>query len=256
MKIAVSGADERYTYLQKMLAEMGEEAVIARRAGDLLGADGLVSAYPFTEEVARGLEGMSAGARLWLIAPGGMPDLPERFSAESLLEDAAFVNENAILTAEGAVALAMTRTPFALSGSRVMVIGYGRVGRALTEFLVGLRAVTTVVSRREQGRLQAMARGAYAASADKIKSELADQRVVFVATAERALGADELMYASKRALIFDLSSAPYGVDADAAREMGLTIYREAALPGRYCPESAAKALMRAVSRRINGREDE
>ena len=50
------------------------------------------------------------------------------------------------------------------------------------------------------------------------------------------------------AMIIDLSSAPYGVDLDAAREMSLRAWREPKLPGRYCPFSAARALLRAIIR--------
>ena len=48
--------------------------------------------------------------------------------------------------------------------------------------------------------------------------------------------------------VIDLTNAPYGVDLDAARRMGVRAWREPGLPGRYCPQSAAEAILRAIER--------
>ena len=160
-----------------------------------------------------------------------------------------------MLTAEGALCAAMRDTPFALVEARVMVVGYGRIGRALTERLVGLNADVTVASRREEGRLQAMARGARAASPDGMRALLSEMRVIFVTSPDRALGMEELSRVSRNAVVLDLSGAPYGLDLDAAKRLGLNARRESALPGRYAPESAARCLYRAVARTLNGGDE-
>ena len=41
-------------------------------------------------------------------------------------------------TAEGAIQLAMEELPITLHGARVLVIGYGRLGRVLADRLAGL----------------------------------------------------------------------------------------------------------------------
>ena len=62
------------------------------------------------------------------------------------------------------------------------------------------------------------------------------------------LGENELRGAERDALIIDLASAPFGVSLEAAQSLGLRAWREPALPGRYCPFSAAWALQRSVRR--------
>ena len=120
------------------------------------------------------------------------------YDVRLLLDDPVFVHENAVLTAEGALCAAMRDTPFALVDAHVMVVGYGRIGRALTERLVGLHADVTVASRREEGRLQAMARGARAASLDGMRALLSEMRVIFVTSPDRALGMEELSDEDKK----------------------------------------------------------
>lgn len=255
MIIAIAMGDARFPRLCDMLAEDGYQARMAVTADDLIGAQALIGAYPFDDALAEGLSGLAPGARLILLPARTIPDtLINSYDVCALSDDVAFALENAVFTAEGAICAAMTRAPFALAGENAMVIGFGRIGRALTEMLVGLRARVTVVSRRESGRLQAMARGARAADLSGMRRELPDARVIFVTSPERVLTRDDMVYISRGAFLYDLSGAPHGADMDAAKAMGLNARLESALPGRYCPESAARAMYRAVTRVLGGGE--
>lgn len=55
---------------------------------------------------------------------------------------------NAVPTAEGAVQIAMEQLPITIHGARVLVVGFGRVGRALAQRLAALGAKVTVAARR------------------------------------------------------------------------------------------------------------
>ena len=50
-------------------------------------------------------------------------------------------------------------------------------------------------------------------------------------------------------LIQSEGAAYHRIDLDAAREMGLRAWLESAVPGRYCPKSAALAMERYLKRR-------
>lgn len=250
MTWAIAETDARFPYLAGMLAEAG---YAVSKAGEDASADGLIARYPFSPEAEEALKALKPGAPLLLLAGARPPEtLKNLYDVRLLLDDPIFVHENAVLTAEGALCAAMRGTPFALVGERVMVVGYGRIGRALTERLVGLNADVTVVSRREEGRLQALARGARAASPEGMRARISEMRVVFVTSPDRMLGLEELSRVSRSAVVIDLSGAPYGLDLDAAKRLGLNACRESALPGRYAPESAARCLYRAVIRTLNG----
>ena len=55
---------------------------------------------------------------------------------------------NAVPTAEGAIQIALEEMPVTLHGSRTLVIGYGRLGRALAPRLAGLGAKVSVAARK------------------------------------------------------------------------------------------------------------
>ena len=253
MSFLLAGNDPRYPALAEMLREGGTDAHILSDPREARDAEALLTRYPLDPEAEEAAKRLPRDARLILLATRSVD---ERTAGDkrtvSLMDDLVFVNENAILTAEGAIAAAMRDAPFAITGEKALVIGYGRIGRALTEMLSGLRARVTVASRRECGRLAAMARGAQSVSVENMTREIPDSRLIFVTSPDRMLSRRELSYASRASYIYDLSGAPYGLDLEAARELGLNARRESALPGRYAPESAARAMYRAILRIWNG----
>lgn len=253
MRAVVSFADERFFYLFRILSETGSDVTQAKTEEDFACADTAILKYPFDDLAASGVERMEAGARLILLPVKPVPEaITEKFRVFSLMDDPAFLEENAFITAEGAVFSAMQHAPFVLSGEKIAVVGFGRIGRALTEKLVALNARVTVFSRRESGRLCAMARGAQGASVEKMPPLLSDFRVIFVTSPDRMIGKRETDYISKSALLFDLSGAPYGVDREAAIQKGIFCRRESALPARYAPESAAKAMYKSIVSMLGG----
>lgn len=229
MRICVVGGDARFARLRLALREYGK----ARGAAYIFGEEKALDAWETPlqpEDLA-----MIFSAKERVIGGKG---------AVALLREESFLRENACLTAEGALVAAASRAPFALLGSVCLVVGYGRIGAALVDRLVGLGAKPVVYSRRAEGRLRAMARGAQAV--ESLPQALAQANFVFSTPPDLLLTKDVLQYARKEARIVDLASAPYGVDLAAAQEMGLEAWRESGVPGRYCPDSAAEALERAV----------
>ena len=78
----------------------------------------------------------------------------------NLQEDDAYIRENALISAEGALHAAMTRVDFALRGALCAVVGYGRIGQELARLLLALGAKVRVIARREESRQLAEKDGA------------------------------------------------------------------------------------------------
>lgn len=253
MRAVISFADERFSHLYKILSETGMDVTQAKTGAEFAHADTAILKYPFDSVSESGIKHLKADSRLIVLAAKPVPEeITQNYNVISLMDDPVFVEENAYITAEGAIFCAMKHAPFILSKEKIAVIGFGRIGRVLTEMLIGLRSDVTVFSRRESGRLSAMARGAQGASAQRMIPFLSDFRIIFVTSPDRMIGEKELPYISKSAYLFDLSGAPYGVDMEAAKEMDIFAVRESALPARYAPESAAKAMYHALVRAIGG----
>lgn len=242
MRFDVSGGGEREEALRRLLREGGHQVSFAPPW------DAVILSLPFSalpEEKAP------------LLAPGqdvicGRTDpafdaLAARrgWKIHRVLKDAAYQESNALLSAEGAVYYAMNRLDFALSDARCLVVGYGRIGKALTGMLRGLGAQVTVAARRAESRREA---GENSVSTQEMAGILPDQDVVFNTVPCRILGENELRHVKKDALLLEIASAPYGIDPDCARAMGLRLCLESGIPGRYCPRSAARLVMDYMER--------
>ena len=261
MDYAIIGGDGRFAHLARLLKARGRRVGVYGREplpdipaldeAALAGAKNLVTNFPpkypgngmlFEEILA------TAGKEARVFACGPLhPDAADGRLVD-LWRDEALILENARLTAEGAAASAMRASTGALRGARCMVIGYGRIGRALTEILVALGARVTVASRGTAGRNRAVERGAEVIPTACVTQVLPGQEIVFNTAPAKVLDEAALRRADGGAMLIDLASLPYGIDLPAAWSLGLRAWREPGLPGRYCPRSAARALLDAIER--------
>ncbi len=167
--------------------------------------------------------------------------------------------KNAMLTAEGAISLAMEKLPVALDGSCVAVIGYGRIGSLLADRLRGLGAHVLVYARREASlTLASLCHHTPVAlrceeAYECLKHLPSSCRVVFNTVPECLFSREVLSAYPKECLFVDLASAPGGIDRTAADGLGIPWIWGTALPGRYAPESAGIALAQTVEHLLEAR---
>src|SRR5690554_1014944 len=115
---------------------------------------------------------------------------------------------NAIPTAEGAIQLAMEHTPFTIDGSTCLVLGYGRVARALVKRLLALGARVIVAARNPRQLEEAETAGALGKALSMLEEEIRKADIVFNTIPAPVLTAGILEKAPSRVLIIDLASAP------------------------------------------------
>lgn len=265
MDYVIIGGDERFAHLARLLSERGARVeTIGREAAGEASADrkallgqaehAVVNCPPKLPGERPELEQLlalaRADARVFLCGPAH--PRAEDARLVDLWADEALLLENARLTAEGAVASAMRSSSSCLRGMRCMVVGWGRIGRALTELLVPLNARVTVASRQAESRSRAAERGAEAVDTARIAEALPGHRLILNTAPGMVLDAAALLRADRDAMLIDLASPPYGIDLHAAWGLGLRAWREPGLPGRYCPQSAAQALLAAMDRHGKG----
>lgn len=259
MDYAIVGGDVRFAYLTRLLCLCGYDArsvngakcdvpgVLTADRSQLCLARTVIMNWPCPEgeEILSELMG---GTTVLFCGPDAPESVPEGLEYADVWQDERLKLENAWLTAEGAICAAMNESKSSLKDCHCLVIGWGRIGKALTELLIGMNARVTVASRSERGRNSAAERGAESVSTYSMREAVRGKQIIFSTAPERVLCEDALRYAEPDALIIDLASAPFGVDIDAARQLNLKAWREPKLPGRYCPFSAARALLQAIIR--------
>ncbi len=159
--------------------------------------------------------------------------------------------KNALPTAEGAIALALTELPVTLCGTSVAVLGYGRIGSLLSARLHAFGAHVTVAARRREVMAMAALMGGKSidlGNRSALTSALEEVRVIFNTVPTRLLDAPILSRLRRDVLIIDLASAPGGLEHAEAERLGLRTIWATALPGKIAPESAGRYLGEEMAR--------
>ncbi|MGI6255318.1 MAG: dipicolinate synthase subunit DpsA [Acutalibacter sp.] len=150
---------------------------------------------------------------------------------------------NAFLTAEAALALSIEQWPGALAGSRCLVTGFGRIGKALCPMLRSLGAWVDCAARKPWDLAAIQGLGCRALTYDKLSTRY---DLIFNTVPAPVLGEGILCRQSKDTLLLELASAPGGIDRDAAGRCGLQVLDAPSLPGRFSPEASGKLIKEAV----------
>lgn len=181
--------------------------------------------------------------------------LPAEFVAQAQARGAAvrdyFQREelavkNAVPTAEGAIQIAMEELPTTLFGCRVLVIGFGRLGKLLSHRLKGLGARVTVSARSYQDLAWIEAYGYCGERTGELKGWLCSYDLVINTVPARVLGEEELEDLSEDCLVIDLASRPGGVDFEAAARLGVKAIWALSLPGKVAPVTSGKIIRDTV----------
>lgn len=195
-------------------------------------------------------------SRLVLCGSGALPEeFPQAGEVVDPAHDELFLRRNAQLTAEGAILGAMQQMERALLGSACLITGFGRIGQELTARLVAMGAFVIVCARSEIQMRASHAVGAHPVPLAQMERAAGAADLIFNTVPAQVLGRQALMAIKPGALILELASAPYGVDLEAARELGVRVEIKGGIPGRYAPMEAGEALFEVAQRHIRRQQE-
>lgn len=164
-----------------------------------------------------------------------------------------FALKNAYLTSEGAISLAISNKDTSLINSNILIIGYGRIGKALHKMLTSFSPNVTVCARNELQRSKALLDGASITEFEKLKNNNSYD-FVFNTVPHPVLNELELKALKKDTLIIDLASFPGGVDTHFAALMGINLIVARGLPAKYSPKSAGIIVADTIISMLEGRK--
>ena len=155
--------------------------------------------------------------------------------------------KNAIPTAEGAIKIAIEETDITLHGNRMMVIGYGRIGKVLSGMLRGIGAkVLTVVNSDESAAL-AESNNHNPVFFEDMESNLKYADVIFNTVPKILLDKRNMVHIRKNTLIIDLASPPYGVEVNDGRDFNLKVLYTNSLPGKIAPVTTSSYILKSIN---------
>ncbi len=151
---------------------------------------------------------------------------------------------NAVPTAEGAIKIAIENTPFALWKAKVLVIGYGRVGKILADRLKGMGCYVTVSARKPSDFALITALNLEKCHTEHLNDLPLNYDIIFNTVDFPVLNNDALENTPCKCII-DLSGKG-GFDLEFAKELGITAIKAPGLPGIVAPKTAGEILAQTI----------
>ncbi len=166
-------------------------------------------------------------------------------------KDEELIRKNALPTAEAALEIAMQKLEITVSGTKTLVIGFGRVARECARLFGAAGSEVTCAVRRKEALSEAELAGhkAFLLPVDRENAKGFD--IVINTVPALVLDKDALACLDGDVLIIDLASKPGGTDFPAAKALGLKALHALALPGKYAPKSAGRYIAQSIERLLS-----
>lgn len=153
---------------------------------------------------------------------------------------------NAVPTAEGAIITYINAVHSTVASGDFMILGYGKVGKALAPRLRALGGKVTVAARSITALSQAESDGCKVIDFSEFLQTPPISSAVFNSIPSPVI-TDMTAYKMKDQLLIDLASRPGGATENAKKILGSRYLHALSLPGKYFPDTAGKIIYKTIS---------
>ena len=167
------------------------------------------------------------------------------YETVDFLKDEDYLCENAYITAECALDVALPYLKRTLRGCKVLIIGWGRIGKCLARILKNLDADVTVAARNPKDRAMLRALGYKAVTMEHLPAMLGEFRLLYNTVPYPVLTSVQMENCREECIKIELASKD-GIAGD-----DIIIAR--GLPGIHMPESSGKLIGEVFIRLCCGR---
>lgn len=167
------------------------------------------------------------------------------YETVDFLKDERYLCENAYITAECALDVALPYLKRTIRGCPVLIIGWGRIGKCLSQLLKNLGADVTVAARNPKDRALIHALGYSPVSMEEIPELIHSVRLLYNTVPAPVPNAERLSLCAEDSIKIELASRD-GLSGD-----DVIIAR--GLPGLHMPESSGKLIADTFLRLCYGR---
>lgn len=167
-----------------------------------------------------------------------------------LLDDEDMAVLNAIPSAEGAIEIALRSMKSTLHSSNCLILGYGRIGKVLSNMLKGFNSKVYIAARRASDLAWIKTMGCIPIKYLELENIIGKIDVIFNTVPSVVLDEKELKKIDKKTIIIDLASKPGGINFEKAKELNIETYWALGLPGKVAPKSAAFYMLEKIIQKI------
>ena len=157
---------------------------------------------------------------------------------------------NTIATAEGTIELIISNTDKILQGQKILVLGFGRVGKTLANKLKLLNCDVTCATVNDDESAWIRAYEYISKNVNDIGEDYMKFDVIINTIPSLILKKEKIIFFREDVLLIDLASEPGGVDKEYVKERDIRYIHALALPGKVAPYTSAEFIKEAIYQAI------
>lgn len=161
---------------------------------------------------------------------------------------------NTIATAEGTISEIIENTDINIHGSKILVLGFGRVAKVLAKKLLALDAKVACAARKDKDFAWMEALGLEKTNINNLEGNLGQFNVIINTVPKLILDENRLKRVKKDTLLIDLASKPGGIDQNVCKSLGLKSIWALAIPGKVAPVTSAIYIKNKIYKILNKEE--
>lgn len=257
MEICIIGKSKRLTILEENLTHLGYNVSVYHLTEELpakITTDIVVLPVPTLSREGNinisGKNSLSPEALLKRISNNatiiscGYINADKKTTDLNMREDFAYLN--AIPTAEGAIYYALGNIDQSLYYSKILITGFGRVAKILSDRLRGLCNNITICARNYKDLSHANALSFNALDLRELKDNIVKYDLIFQTVPSQIITPEIIDKMDKNSIIIELSSRSAGTDFEYAASKGINVIHAPALPEKIAPVTAGNILTKSV----------
>lgn len=153
---------------------------------------------------------------------------------------------NAVPTSEGAINILLEELPITLMDSRILIVGYGRIGKLLAKMLQGFGAEVWAAARKYSDIAWIEAQGLKPVPLHQLARYVSDMDAIVNTVPSLVITKDILEKIRNGCFLLELASSPGGIDFKAAEALGFKVKWSLGLPGKIAPLTAGDIIRRTI----------
>jgi dipicolinate synthase subunit A len=157
---------------------------------------------------------------------------------------------NSIATAEAVLKLIIDHKKQIFNEITIMVLGYGKSGKEITDLLIRVGAKVIVVTRSIQSQMEASTMAKYVTSFEELDQYLPYVDVIINTVPSLVVTKEVLGKINKNTYVLDIASLPGGVDFEEAKRLGIKAELALKLPSIYAPISSSRGMVEAIIKEL------
>lgn len=286
--ISIVGGDSRITHLAKMYAEEGKTVFVygqnqekfkssnnirfctstqdAVQNSEIIisslpfSKDGINVFAPFSENSIK-IDELANELNNKKFFAGSIPEsfyeqtLKNNVEIFDLMKQEDLTILNTIATAEGAISDIILNTSYNIHGSKVLILGFGRVSKVLAQKLKNLNADVTCAARKDKDFAWMQALGFGVLNINQFDNNLQNFDIIINTVPQMILDENKLNFVKKEVFILDLASKPGGVDQKKCEQLNLNFKWSLAIPGKVAPTTSAIYIKNTIDKIIKEGEN-